>query len=103
MHDCVAEDGSKDLGLGRILQALDLVFGFGWQVSLERLDVFLHASFHPPQQAYPVAILSVAVFFSHLNLFLRVGTAALGCPVERVRQFRPQDNGATPARKLPRH
>jgi hypothetical protein len=60
----VAEDRGIDLGLGRILEAFDLLFGFGWDVGLERLDVAGNLSFDAVEQADLAAVLSV-FFFSH--------------------------------------
>ncbi len=80
----VAEDRSVDLGLGRIFQTLDLLLGLRRHVGLERLDVFLDARLHPFEQADPLPVLPVPVFFSHLNLFQsRVGAGVLARPVER--------------------
>ena len=42
----VAEDGGVDLGLGWILQPLDLFFRLGRNVGLKALDVLFHPSLH---------------------------------------------------------
>ena len=60
----VAEDRGIDLGLGRILEAFDLLFGFGWDVGLERLNVAGDFFFDAIEQANLAAVLSV-FFFSH--------------------------------------
>ena len=65
----VAEDGSVDLGLGRVFETFDLLFGFRRQIGLEGLDIFLHARFYFLQQADAIAIFSVLIFFSHHILF----------------------------------
>src|ERR1700730_19368919 len=62
----VAEDGGENLRFGGILEQFDLLFGFGGQVGLERVDVRLHAGRDPLDQPYRFAILAVRVFlFRH--------------------------------------
>ena len=65
----VTEDGGVNLGLGRILEAFDLIFSFRGQIGLEGLNIFLHARFYFLQQADAIAIFSVLIFFSHHILF----------------------------------
>src|SRR5207245_7864029 len=75
----VPEDRGVDLSLGRVFEVLNLLFGFGGDVGLERVDVFLDARFYPLQEtdSDTVAVFSVFVFFSP-RVPLYVGTAALG-------------------------
>src|SRR2546423_1351285 len=47
----MAEDRRVNLGLGRILETFDLLFGFRRQIGLEGLDIFLHARLYFLQQA----------------------------------------------------
>ena len=51
----VAEDRSVDLGLGRIFQAFDLLFGLRGHIGLERLDVFLDAGLYPVPAGRPAS------------------------------------------------
>jgi hypothetical protein len=75
----VAEDRSENLSLGRVLEKIDLLLGFGRHVGLERLHIFLDLRTSPFQQAggLPVfAVLSVQAFPSAI---FRLFSAASVC------------------------
>ncbi len=62
----VAEDRSKNLGLGGLAQQLDLFFGFCRQVGLEGLEVLLDAGLDAVDQTGRFAVFSVfLVLFRH--------------------------------------
>ena len=61
----MAEDRGVDLGLGRILEVLDLLFGFRGQIGSQRVDVLSDSAFHALQQSDSLAVFCVLIFFSH--------------------------------------
>jgi hypothetical protein len=58
----VAEDRSVKLGLRRLSKRVDLLFGFGRQIGLQRLDVLSDARLNPVYETYRLAVLAIRVF-----------------------------------------
>src|SRR5437016_4090448 len=63
----VAEDRGVHLSLGRILEMLELLLGFRWQIGLQGVDILFHSRLNALQQSDAVAVFPVLIFFSHPN------------------------------------
>jgi len=77
----VAEDGSIDLSLCGLAQNLNLLFGFGGQIGLKGLEVFLDPRRDTLEQAFRLAIVAVSlVLLRHLCAPVSRRSRILSCP-----------------------